>query len=74
MTVIHNTLPPKLVLKKKLNSIFYYFIRGEVAMKECSTTHVPTLLNWTNLLTKVLSIKKRRDLVRRILFHIHDHC
>ena len=73
MSVIHNTLTPESVLKKKLNSICYHFIRGAVAMKECITTHIPTLLNWADLLTKILSGKKRRELVQGIMFHIYDH-
>lgn len=73
MSVIHNTSTPESVLKKKSNSICYHFIREAVAMKECLTTHVPTLVNWADLLTKVLSGKKRRDLVRGVLFHIYDH-
>ena len=72
MSVIHNTSTPELVLKKKSNSICYIFIREAVTMKECLTTHIPTLANWADLLTKVLSGKKRRDLVRGVLFHIYD--
>ena len=63
MSVIHNTLTFESVLKKKSNSICYQFIHETVAMKECLTAHVPTLVNWADLLTKVLSSKKRRDLV-----------
>ena len=42
-------------------------------MKECLTTHVPTLRNFADLLTKCLSGKKRRDLVRGVLFDIYDY-
>ena len=72
MSVIHNTLKPQSMLKKKPNSICYNFVRGAVAMKECLTTHVPTLWNWADLLTKVLSGKKKRDLVHGVLFDIYD--
>ena len=41
-------------------------------MKECLTTHVPTLNNYADLLTKVLYGKKRRDLVGGILHFIYD--
>ena len=41
-------------------------------------THVPTLRNFADLLTKCLSGKKRRDLVRGVLFDIygiiHEGC
>ena len=73
MSVIHNTSTPESALKNKLNSICYHFIHEAVAMKECLTTHVPTLVNWADLLTKVLSGKKKRDLVRGVLFHTYDH-
>ena len=73
MSIIHNTSKPELVLKKKSNSICCHFICKAVTMKECLTTHVPTLVNWADLLTKVLSGKKRRDLIQGVLFHIYDH-
>ena len=73
MSVIHNTSKPTSLLKKKSNSICYHFVREAVAMKECLTTHVPTLMNWADLLTKCLSDKKRRDLVQGVLCDIYDH-
>ena len=73
MSIINNTSKPESVLKKKSNSICYHFIREVVAMKECFTTHVPTLRNFADLLTKCLSGKKRRDLVRGVLYNIYDY-
>ena len=73
MSVINNTSKPEYFLNKKSNSICYHFIREAVAMKECLTTHVPTLRKFSDLLTKCLSWKKRRDLVRGILFDIYDY-
>ena len=73
MSVINNTSKPESVLRKKSNSICYHFICEAVAMKECLTTHVPTLRNFADLLTKCLSGKKRRDLVRGVLFDIYDY-
>ena len=73
MSVIHNTSKPEFVLKKKSNSICYHFGREAVAMGECLTTHVPTLLNWADLLTKALSEKKRRVLVSGVLYDIYDY-
>ena len=58
MSVIHNTSKTESVLKKKSNSICYYFVRDAVAMRECLTTHVPTARNWADLITKVLFGKK----------------
>ena len=73
MSVINNTSKPESILKKKSNSICYHFVREAVAMKEALTTHIPTLKNWADLLTKVLSGKKRRDLVKGVLFDIYDY-
>ena len=72
MSVIHNTTKPESVLNKKSNSICYHFVRESVAMKECLTTHVATLNNWSDLSTKVLSEKKRQDLVSGVLYDIYD--
>ena len=73
MSVIYNTSKPESCLKKKLNSICYHFVREVVAIKECLTMHVPTLSNWADLLSKVLSVKKLRDMVRAILHDICDY-
>ena len=62
-SVINNTSKPKSVLKKKSNSICYHFVREAVAMKECLTSHIPTKENHADLLTKVLSGSKRKNLV-----------
>ena len=73
MSVIHNTSNPESVLKKKSNSICYHFVIESVAMRECLTTHVPTAINWSDLLIKVLFGKKRRELVQGVLFDIYDY-
>ena len=73
MSVINNTSKPTSCLNKKSNSICYHFIREAVAMNECLTKHVPTLQNFADLLTKSLSGKKRRDLIRGVLFDIYDY-
>ena len=71
-SVIYNTSKPESILKKKSNSICYHFIREAVAMKECLTTHIPTLKNYADLLTKVFSGKKQRDLLGGVLHCIYD--
>ena len=70
--LITNTSKQESVLKKKLNSICHHFIREAVAMKECLTTHMPTLRNFADMLAKVLYGKKRKDLVGGILRFIYD--
>ena len=73
MSVIRNTSKPESMLKKKSNSICYYFVREAVAMRECLNIHVPTTRNWADLLTKVLFGKKRPKLVQVVLFDIYDY-
>ena len=75
ITCLLFTTPPKpeSCLKKKSNSICYHFVREAVAAKECLTTHVPTLRNFADLLTKLLFGKKRRDLVGGVLYDIYDY-
>ena len=73
MSVINNTSKPESQLKKKSNAICYHFVREAVAMKECLTTHIPTLKNWADMLTKVLSGLKRRNLVAGVLYGIYDY-
>ena len=62
-------------MRKKSNSICYHAVREAVAEKECLTTHIPTALNWADLLTKVLFGNKRRRLVlvADVLFDIFDN-
>ena len=71
-SVISNTSKPESTLKKKSNSICYHFIREAAAMKECLTTHIPTLKNYADLTTKVLYGKKQKDLVGGVLHYIYD--
>ena len=73
MSVIHNTSKPESGLKKNSNIICYHLVREAVAMKECFTAHVPTLKNWSHLLTKVLYRNNRRDLVSGVLYDIYDY-
>ena len=64
-----NTTMPDLTLKKKSQSIAYHLTREGVARDEWRTTHVNTLLNEADLLTKTLSGEKRKGFVRTILHH-----
>ena len=42
-------------------------------MGECITTHIPTLLNFSDILTKVLYGQKRKNLVDGILYDLYEH-
>ena len=72
MSVIHNTQRPESTLKKKSNSIAYHAVRELVAMGESLTGHVATNSNVADLATKVLSVKKRRSMVNRLLYNKYD--
>ena len=72
-SAITNSSRPESVLKKKCNSICYHACRESVAMDECRVAHIPTHDNWADLLTKVTSGPKRRDLVRNVLYDIYDY-
>ena len=73
MSVINNTSKPESTLKKKSNSICYHAAREAVAANECLTTHVPAKQNYADLLTKVMSGQKMRNLVGGILYDIYDY-
>ncbi|KAL7553638.1 hypothetical protein ACHAWF_016945 [Thalassiosira exigua] len=68
-SVLSNTLVPESTIKKKMNSLFYHFIRGGCARDEWRTVYVNTHLNCADLLTKSLPTgKKRRLFVRKSLY------
>ena len=73
MSVIFNKYRPESQLKKKSNSLFYHAVRESVAMGECITTHIPTLLNFSDQITKVLYGQKLRNLVDGIMFDIYEY-
>ena len=73
MYVIFNTSRTESQLRKKSNSICYHTVQEAVAVGECMTTHIPTLLNSVDLLTKVLYGSKSLRLVNFILFDIYEY-
>ena len=73
MSVIFNRFRPESHLKKKSNSVCYHACRESAAMGESITTHISTLLNFSDLLTKVLYGQKRRNLVDGVMFDIYEY-
>ena len=73
MSVIYNTSRPESTLKKKSNYICYHAVREAVASGEYLTTHCKTGDNYSDMMTKVLYGKKKRDNVSCILHDIWDH-
>ena len=72
LSVIKNSQTPKSQLKKKNNAICYHAVHESVAMGESLCAHVRSEDNYAVLMTKVLTGQKRRDLVRHILYDVHD--
>ena len=71
-SVLANKTVPQSVLKKKSNSIAYYFVREGVAQDEWRTTYVETSFNPADLLTKPLPFsQKQRRFVGMLLYHIY---
>jgi hypothetical protein len=66
MSVITNTSIPESVLKKKSNSITYCCVREAVAMGEILPAYVDTMLNTSDILTKVLPNGELRDKIVRV--------
>ena len=74
LSVIKNSQTPESQLKKKKNAICYHAMCESVVMGESLCTHLHSEDNYADLITKVLTGQRRRDLVRPILYNIHnDH-
>ena len=73
MSVIFNTYRPESQLNNKSNSVCYHAVIESVAMGVCITTHIPNLLNFSDLLMKVLYGQKLRNLVDGIMFDIYEY-
>ena len=67
-----NSAEPASVLWKKWNSICYHIVRKSVAMGESAITHIKSGTNLADLMTKVLTRAKCRQLVHKILYDIFD--
>ena len=72
MSVIDNTQRPESTLKNKNNSICFHALRATVAMGECSTTHIPTKDNLSDMMNKVLYGSKKRGLVEGLMYDVFD--
>ena len=72
-SVLVNITIPDSILKKKSQSICYYFVREGVARDEWRTVYINTNNNPADLLTKPLpSGKKRKSFICKILYWIFD--
>ena len=72
-SVLANTTIPDSILKKKSQSIAYYFVRERVARDEWQTVYINTNNNPADLLTKLLSSREKKKLfVYKILYWIFE--
>ncbi len=72
-SVLANMTVPGSMIKKKMNSLSYHFIREGCARDEWRIAYVNTLLNCADLLTKSLPPgEKRSSFVRKLLYWIYD--
>ena len=73
MSLVHNTSRPESVLRKKRNKVCYHKVHESVAIGESLVGHIPNKENVADLMTKVLSGKKRRFFVSNILYDKNDN-
>ena len=70
-SVLFNTTSSGSILKKKLNTIAYHFVREGVARDEWRTAYVDLDDNVADMLTKPLRGPKQVKFVQMILRHIY---
>ena len=73
MSVLHNSLNPESILKKKSNSIAYHLVRESVAMDEMRTGYIKSEDNPADLMTKCQPRGERRErLLRQLMWDIYS--
>ena len=72
ISVVHNTSRPESMLRKKSNSVCYHTVYESVVMEESLVGQIPSKGNVADLMTKVLDGQKRKYLVRKFFYDIHD--
>ena len=72
MSVIHNSSKPESTLKKNCSAIAYHAIHESVAIGQSLIGHIRSEDNLANLLTKVVTGKKRKHLLSLVLSERYD--
>jgi hypothetical protein len=67
-SVVKNSSKPESTLKKKHNAIAYHRVREAQAAKIIRVAHEPGQTNLADLLTKLLTSPRMKDLIKRILW------
>ena len=70
-SVLVNASAPESTLKKKSQSVAFYFVCEGSAADEWRTTYIHTSLNVSDLMINPLSGEKRWRFVRMLLHHIY---
>ena len=68
-----HVVKPESTLKKKSNSICYHAVCESVAMGEVLTTHIPTAMNPSDMLTKVLYGQNKQNCCEQVLWDSYDY-
>ena len=71
MSVIHNTLKPESTIEKKCDAIAYH-ANHELTMRESLTGYTRSEDNPPDMLSKVVIGQKKKHLVSKVLYDIHD--
>jgi len=69
-SVVLNCTMPSSVLKKKHNACAYHRVREAIAGKILKFTHIPSEMNYADILTKLPSGPQFRELTRPLLFRV----
>ena len=69
-SVVLNCTLPNLVLKKKASACSYHRIREAIASGVMKFTHIPSEMNYADILTKPVPGPQFKELVRPLLFHV----
>jgi len=69
-SVVLNCTMPSSVLKKKASACSYHRVREAIACGILKFTHIPSDMNYADILTKPLAGKQFRELVRPLLFRV----
>jgi hypothetical protein len=67
-SVVKNASKPESTLKKKHNAIAYHRVREAQAADIIRVAHEPGATNLADLLTKLLTSPRMKDLIKRILW------
>ena len=69
-SVVLNCAMPNSVLKKKCSSCAYHHVREAITGGMMKFTHIPSEMNYADILTKPVPGPQFRDLVKPLLFRV----